>query len=154
MSLLKCASIEDHSEAIQAKTFETTPTRDIFSRHLNEQLLHKVLEYDAKSTGCIAMANKDLQKLATGSQAFTFFEEAGWDMTELANIWKLGDTETETKPELEAEKAKIMALSHIKDENVFDETLETLLFKDKVFKELSGPVLKYLVRRFYERRKT
>ena len=58
---MKCASIEDQSEAIQAKTFETASTRDILSRHLNDRLLHKVLQYDAKSTGRIAMANKDLQ---------------------------------------------------------------------------------------------
>ena len=65
-------------------------------------------------------------------------------MPELANIF-----DTKNTPTLKVEMDKIMSLSHIKDETTFNQTLENLLFKDKFFKELAAPVLKYLIRRFY-----
>ena len=151
LSLLKCASTEDQSEAIQAKDPENPSKTDIFSRHLDDRLLHRILEYDTKSTGRMAKANRALKKLANGSRTFRFFEGAGWDMPELANVCEFGVTDIRNRPQLKAEIAKIMALSHIKDETVFNETLDKFLFKEKIFKELAGPVLKYLIRRFYAR---
>ena len=151
LNIFKCASTDDQ-EFIEKHSSGTPSEDDIFSRHLNDTLLHRILQYDPKSTGRMALVNKGLQNLATGSRAFRFFEGAGWDMPEIANIWEFGVTDTLKRPELEAEKARIVALSHIKDETVFNETLETLLLKDKAFKELARPVLKYLVRRFYERK--
>ena len=149
LSLLKCASTEDKNENIQANHSETKSETDIFSRHLNEQLLHRILEYVAKSRGRIAMVNKALYKLATESRAFRFYEGPIWDMPELANIWKFGVIDTRNMHNLEAEKAKIMELSDIKNESTFNMTLQHLLVYDKVFKELSSSVLKYLIRQFY-----
>ena len=45
-------------------------------------------------------------------------------MPELANICEFGLADTIDRPQLETELAKIMALSHIKDEASFNETLE------------------------------
>ena len=58
LKIINCASNTDQNENFQV---ENHASRDIFSRHLNEQLLHKVLEYDAKSTGRMAKANRALQ---------------------------------------------------------------------------------------------
>ena len=152
LSILKCASTEEKTEKYQCHKFETPSNTDIFSRHLNEQLLHKVLEYDAKSTGRMAKANRALQKLAVVSRTFRYFEGAGWDMPELANICEFGVTDAINRPTLETEKARILGLSHYKDETVFNDILKNLLLEDKYFKELASPVLKYLTRRFYERK--
>ena len=144
LSLLKCASTEDQKD-VDNNVSETKSSKlDIFSKHLNGELLHQVLQYDAKSTGRMAKANKDLKALVEDSRAFRFFEGAGWDMSELANVWDF----VRNRPEVEAEMAKIMELSHIKDESDFNQKLENLFIYD-AFKELSRPVLKYLVRRFY-----
>ena len=152
LSLLKCASIEEQSEDIQTVTSKTPLKTDLLSRYLDEQLLHKVLQYDAKSAGRVCVASKGLLSLVTGSRTFRYFEGAGWDMPELANICEFGVTDTGNKPELKAELARIMAFSHIKDEVYFNETLTKLLLEDKVFKELAVPVLKYLIRRYFERK--
>ena len=95
---------------------------------------------------------KIFKKLATGSRTFRYFEGAGWDMPELANICGFGVTDATNSPQLEAELARIMAFSHIKDEVYFNEALTKLLLEDKFFKELAAPVLKYLIRRYYERK--
>ena len=153
LNILKCASTEDQNVNVTENNVSETPSQsDIISRYLTSgELLHLVLQYDAKSTGRIALVNKDLQTLATDSRVFRFFEGAGWDMPELANISDFGVKDTINRPELEVEKAKIMELTHIKEETVFNETLENLLLVDNSFKELASPVLKYLIRRLYER---
>ena len=152
MSYYECASTKDQAESIQFHNSEDSSKTDIFSRHLDDRLLHRILEYDTKSTGRMAKANRALKKLAVGSRAFRFFEGAGWDMPELANICEFGVTDIRNRPQLKAEIAMIMAFSHTKDETVFNYNLTNLLLNGKVFKELSKPVLKYLVRRFYERK--
>ena len=152
LSMLKCASTDDPkiAEAIQTRNSEDSSKRDIFSRYLNEELLHRVLQYDAKSTGRMAKANRSLRILAKSSRTFRYFEGAGWDMPELANICEFS-IKDKNRPELEAEMAIIMALSRIKKESVFDERLTILLFNNEEFKELVGPVLKYIIRRYYEK---
>ena len=145
---LKCAST-DNQKDIEVHASEAPTVPDIISSHLDAVLLHKILEFDAKSTGRVAMANRNLRKLATDTRKYRLYEGAGWDMPELANVWKCGVTDMRYKPALAAEIAEIMELSKIKDEATFNNIISTLLFKRSVFKELVGPVFIYIIRRFY-----
>ena len=90
LSLLKCASTEEQSEDIQIVTSKTPLKTDLLSRYLDEQLLHKVLQFDAKSAGRVCVASKGLFNFVKDSRALRFFEGAGWDMPELANICEFG----------------------------------------------------------------
>ena len=62
LSTIKCATTEDQNvaESINSCNLKESSKNDIFSRHLNEELFHKVLEYDAKSTGRVGVASKSL----------------------------------------------------------------------------------------------
>ena len=145
---LKCASTEDQ-KAVGVLATETPSEIDIFSRYLDERLLHLILEYDANSRRRIGKANRNLQKLATATRIFRFYEGLSFDMPELANIWKFGVTDMRYKPALDAEKVMITELSVAVKEATVNATLDNLLLKRNVFKELAGPVLKYLIRRYY-----
>ena len=151
LNILSCASTEDQN-VIEKSVSETSSKGNFFSRHLDATLLERILQYDAKSSGRVAITNRNLRDMVKVVRSFKFYEGAGWDMPELANIRQFGVTETRNRPELDAEMNRIMALSHIKDEVIFNKTLETLLLQDKAFKVLASPVLKYLIRRFYERK--
>ena len=147
LSLLNCASIKDQKH-VDNDVPETKSERDIFSKHLHGQLLHQVLQYDARSTGRMAKANKDLKSLVKDSRKFRFFEGAGWDMPELANISEFGITDT---PALESRNVQDHGIISCQRWIYFQCNFDEASAWRQFFKQLARPVLKYLIRRFIER---
>ena len=101
--------------------------------------------------GRIAKANRTLRKLVKASRTYRFYEVDGRDMPELANIWKSGVTYFRDMAEFESEKSKIFNLFKIEDDTILNETLEHLLLNKTFSNKLAIYVLKYLIRRIYEK---
>ena len=95
---------------IQAETSENRACRDIFHDIWTNDYSIKVLNMMQNQLGEWPRPI-ELLKTSCDSRTFRYFEGAGWDMPELANICEFGVTDAINRPQLEAELARIMAFS-------------------------------------------
>lgn len=148
LCILKCATIEDESEldgeAAESQERITAANHehvDMFSRYLNDELFHKVLQYVARSPGKMAMTSKKIGRFVLKTRFYRFYEGAGWDMPELANVSEFDIPSNEMNI--------ISSLKYETNEQLFYQSVSNRLMRDALFKELATSVMKYLVRIVY-----
>lgn len=166
LSIFKCASIDDesiatvvceqgvairHSVECVTGAYSTLDQCDAFSSlNFSSEILHLILEFVAKSPGKMAAVSRKLRFLVGEANKFRFYRGTCWDMPELANIWKFGNTNMKKEEAaFTIERDDILALRDAPSEQFFFEHISNLLINEGSFKELARPVLKYLVRTLY-----
>ena len=120
-----------------------------FSKHLHGQLHIKFFNTTRDQLEEWLMANKDLKALIKDSRKFRFFEGAGWDMPELANISEFGITDTPCAWSRNGQNHGIISYQRW---IYFSIQLWEASAWRQYFQRISRPVLKYLIRRFIERK--
>lgn len=154
LSVLESASIFDDGAEIESEIEISAGTLSVvlatqthmFISCLNDELFHKVLEHVAYSHGIMAMTSKKMCALAERTKKFRIYGGDRWDMPELANVWKFG---FHTPDSMAAEISLITSLKHVANQQLFIETLNNLLIKDRSFKGLTETILKYFLRALF-----